>query len=237
MFVNNALHFPCVSSSAHQRTLLFTFWIYFPLSRLSSFLLRACLCSLFHIIGSCVKLGICKAVPSLIGSSSPRSIKFGPAMGASCLKAPWLLWYLTCLNALTFWDAYFRNVHKTVLPSWIKDQDINAPSILRIMRITVDPTTSIPHVMPLLNENSLLLMIAQRDTLHSAGLILKLCKYLPNPMGCKGLELHTLRFGWCRKKLCCSFLKKKKNLYHFPYCPGITSFGEFSNGYHFLFHD
>lgn len=130
MFVNNALHFPCVSSSAHQRTLLFTFRIYFPLSRLSSFLLRACLCSLFQIIGSCVKLGICKAVPSLIGSSSPRSIKFGPAVGVSCLKAPWLLWYLTCLNALTFWDVYFWNVHTTVLPSWIKDQDINAPSNL-----------------------------------------------------------------------------------------------------------
>lgn len=61
-------------------------------------LLRACLCSLFQIIGSCVKLGICKAVPSLIESSSPRSIKFGPAMGISDLKAPWLLSYLTSLK-------------------------------------------------------------------------------------------------------------------------------------------
>lgn len=58
-------------------------------------------------------------------------------------------------------------------------------------------------------------------------------------MGCKGLELHMRRFGWCRKELCCSVLKKqtKKTLYHFPRCPGITSFREFSNGYHFLFHD
>lgn len=144
--------------------------------------------------------------PSLTGPSSPRSIKFGPAMGISCLKAPWLLSYLICLNALTFWDAYFWNVHKTVLPPWIKDQDINAPSILRSMKITVDPTTFIHHVMPLLNKDSLLLMTAQRNTQHSPGLVLKLCKYLPNPMGCTGLELHRLHAGRCREELCCSFL-------------------------------
>lgn len=52
----------------------------------------------------------------------------------------------------------------------------------------------------------------------------------------KGLELHRLHFGWSREELCCSFLKEKeKNLYHLPHFPGITSFGEFSNGYHFLF--
>lgn len=127
-------------------------------------LLRAWLCSLFQISGSCVKLGICKAVPSLIGSSSPRSIKFGPAMGVSGLKAPWLLSYLTCLKCSHLLGRLLLDVHKTVLPSWIKDQDINAPSILRIMKITLDPTTSIHHVMPLLNENSLLLMTAQRNT-------------------------------------------------------------------------
>lgn len=40
------------------------------------------------LTGSCTKLGTCKAVRSLIGSSSLQSVKFGPAMGCKLSESP-----------------------------------------------------------------------------------------------------------------------------------------------------
>lgn len=79
-------------------------------------------------------------------------------------------------------------------------------------------------------------MAIQRNPWHSVRHMPKLCKYLHNRMHCKGLQHHRLHFVGSRGGLCCSSLKKK-NHYHSPLCPGKASSWEFSNGYHFLFHD
>lgn len=157
--------------------------------------------------------------PSLTGPSSPQSIKFGRAMGISCLKAPWLLSYLICLNALTFWDAYFWNVHKTVLPPSIKDQDTNAPSILRSMKITVDPTTFIHHVMPLLNKDSLLLMTAQRNTHIVLGSCWSSVNTCPIRCAAQGLSSTGCMLGGAERNCVAPFFKKIKIKKSLPFPP------------------
>ena len=101
---------------------------------------------------------LAKWSPVYWGPVLHRALSLGLQWAANCLKVPWLLWYPRGFKCPTFWDDFFWNVHQTVPPSWIKDQDLNPPLSLRIMKITLDPTTSIHHVMPLLNEKSLLLM-------------------------------------------------------------------------------
>lgn len=66
----------------------FTFRIYFPLSLLSSFCSGPASTPHSLSTGSCLKLGTCKAVPSLIGPSAPWSFRLGPAVGCKLSERP-----------------------------------------------------------------------------------------------------------------------------------------------------
>ena len=88
MFVNKALHFPCVSSSAHQRTLLLHSESIFPFPNSAHFALYLSLLLSPNPSEVARNSALAQWSPCLTQSSSPPSLRFGPAMGCTLPESP-----------------------------------------------------------------------------------------------------------------------------------------------------
>lgn len=235
MFVNNALHFPCVSYSALQRTLLFHSESIFPFSDSAHFALGLPLFLIPNPLEVAWNLVLAKQFQVHLGLVLHRALGLCLQWVASCLKALSLLWDLGCLqHPHSLGYPLLECAQKMILLSQVEDQDINPPWRLSIMQITPDPTSSIPNMMPLLNLKNNNLLLPLRET---PSTVLRTYQSSVNTrtIECviKGWR-PTVHFEGCRGEACGSF---SGNQYHLPLCPSTTYSWEFSNGTHILFHD